>query len=110
MRAALKQSLDECRFRRVGIAVAAVYSRFDVQRFLGVALVGLDELTLMQRLRRLTEALHASLPSNYQRALDILRELAPHMGRGFAALALPDYVGQYGREDFNRSMDALAYF
>ncbi|SOE66327.1 3-methyladenine DNA glycosylase AlkC [Burkholderia sp. D7] len=107
---ALKEIFNERRFRDMALDVKAVYPSFDTRRFLKISLAGLDELTLMQRLRRMTQALHATLPPDYPQALDILRALAPRMGNGFATLVLPDYVGQYGQDDFDISMDALKFF
>jgi 3-methyladenine DNA glycosylase AlkC len=108
--AALKEIFDEQRFRSVALEIAAIHPKFDSRRFLDLALSGLDELSLMQRLRRMTEALHATLPSDYRKALDVLRALAPRINHGFATLVLPDYVGQYGQHDFDVSMDALKFF
>jgi len=107
---ALKEIFNERRFRDMALDVKAVYPPFDTRRFLKISLSGLDELTLMQRLRRMTQALHATLPPDYRQALDILRALAPRMGNGFVTLVLPDYVGQYGQDDFDISMDALKFF
>jgi len=108
--AALKEIFDKARFRSVALEVAAIYPAFDAKRFLKLAFAGLDQLSLMQRLRRMTEALHATLPENYRQAVKILRALAPRIDHGFATLALPDYVGQHGQHDFDWSMDALKYF
>jgi 3-methyladenine DNA glycosylase AlkC len=107
---ALKEIFNEARFRQVAFDVKGVYPPFDTRRFLKIALAGLDDLTLMQRLRRITQALHATLPEEYRRALEILRALAPRVEQGFSTLVLPDYVGQYGQDDFDVSMDALKYF
>jgi 3-methyladenine DNA glycosylase AlkC len=107
---ALKEIFDEHRFRNVAREVTAIFAKFDTPAFLGIALAGLDELSLMQRLRRMTQALHASLPPDYRQALEILRALATRIEPGFSTLVLPDYVGQYGRHDFDVSMEALRYF
>jgi len=107
---ALKEIFDKRRFRSVALDVAQIYPAFDAKRFLKIALAGLDQLTLMQRLRRMTEALHATLPADFRKAVKILRALAPRIDHGFATLALSDYVGQYGLDDFDWSMDALKYF
>jgi 3-methyladenine DNA glycosylase AlkC len=64
----------------------------------------------MQRLRRMTQALHATLPADHGQAVDILRALAPLIEHGFVTLVLSDYIGQYGQHDFDGSMDALKYF
>ena len=59
---ALKEIFNVSRFRHVAEEAAAVYPRFDSAAFLAHALPGLDDLTLMQRLRRMTESLHSALP------------------------------------------------
>jgi 3-methyladenine DNA glycosylase AlkC len=107
---ALKEIFNETRFRQVARDVKAIYPAFDTRRFLKVALTDLDDLSLMQRLRRMTQALHATLPENYVEALEILRTLAPRIEQGFSTLVLPDYVGQYGQDHFDLSMDALKFF
>jgi 3-methyladenine DNA glycosylase AlkC len=107
---ALKEIFNERRFRDMALDVKAVYPPFDTRRFLKISLAGLDDLTLMQRLRRMTQALHATLPADYRQALEVLRALALRIENGFATLVLPDYVGQYGQDDFDVSMDALKFF
>jgi 3-methyladenine DNA glycosylase AlkC len=107
---ALKDIFDRARLRHIAAQVAAVYPRFDDKRFLSLALAGLDELSLMQRLRRTSECLHATLPGDYRKAIAILRELAPRINNSFVTLVLPDYVGLYGRDDFDASMEALKFF
>src|SRR5207244_3065639 len=54
--------------------------------------------------------LHATLPAHYTKALGLLRRLAPRINRGFVTLVLPDYVGLYGLEHFEASMEALKFF
>lgn len=107
---ALKEMFNEARYRKMARDVAAVHRRFDERRFLGIALAGLDELSLLQRLRRATEALRATLPGDYLAALDVLHRLAPLHGEGFTALVLPDFVGCYGIDHFDRSLNALKFF
>jgi 3-methyladenine DNA glycosylase AlkC len=107
---ALKEMFNEARYRKMARDVAAVHPRFDQKRFLALTLPGLEPLALLQRLRRATEALRATLPAEYPAALDVLRALAPLHGEGFTALVLPDFVGCYGLDDFDRSLDALKFF
>lgn len=107
---ALKEMFNEARYRKVARDMAAVFPRFDQKRFLTLTLPGLEPLALLARLRRATEALRETLPQDYAKALALLREVAPRWGEGFTALVLPDFVGLYGRDDFDRSLDALAYF
>lgn len=107
---ALKEIFDAQQFRHIAQETAAVYSGFDSERFLGLSLQGLETLSLMQRLRRTTESLHATLPPDYREAISVLRALAPRMKAKFATLALPDFVALYGLDDFDFSMDSLKFF
>jgi 3-methyladenine DNA glycosylase AlkC len=107
---ALKEMFNEARFRSVAKEVSAIHPAFDAKRFLALSLQDLATLSLMQRLRRMTESLHATLPASFPRAVRILRKLVPRIDRGFITLVCPDYVGLYGLGDFETSMDALKFF
>lgn len=107
---ALKNLFDADRLRHIAAETAALDPRFDAQKFLALALDGLASLGLMQRLRHTTQALHATLPADYLAALAVLRQLAPRINHGFVTLVLPDYVGLYGHDEVDASMDALKFF
>ncbi len=107
---ALKNWFDAARFRHVAEELSAIYPDFDADRFLELSLVDLDEFTLMQRLRRMTESLRLTLPDDYRESLEVLRQLAPRINHNFVTLVLPDYVGLYGLGDFEVSMEALKFF
>ncbi|MGJ0524179.1 DNA alkylation repair protein [Burkholderia gladioli] len=109
----LKDSMGERQFRSLLSTLKLIERSFDTRRFLAVALDGLDELSLMARVRRASLAIEAgaqALPGGYETVLTLLAEAAPHLGGGFLAMVAPDYVGQFGRHDFDRSMAALAFF
>ncbi|RYD75767.1 MAG: DNA alkylation repair protein, partial [Verrucomicrobiaceae bacterium] len=107
---ALKDWFDAARFRQIANELVSIDPGFDAERFLTLALVDLEALSLMQRLRRMSECLKSTLPADYRKALDILRQLAPRIDHSFVTLVLPDYVGLNGLEDFDASMDALKFF
>ena len=109
-RTALKDIFDEKRFILIARDVAAVWRPFDVERFLAVGLNGHSQLSLLQRLRRVSIALRETLPPDYPEALDILFKLGSRTDKGFVSLFLPDFVGQYGQEHFELSMRALKAF
>lgn len=106
----LKDWFDPPRLRHIAHEVATLHPAFDQKHFLKLALADLDTLSLMQRLRRTTESLHATLPSSYPAALKILRALAPRINHNFVGLVLPDYVAQYGLQHFDLSLTALKFF
>jgi 3-methyladenine DNA glycosylase AlkC len=107
---ALKDWFDETRFRTVAGQLATLHPRFDQKRFLRLSLAGLDGLSLLQRLRRMSESTREALPLGYGESLEVLRLLAPQIDHGFVTLFLPDFVSLYGHDDFDASMEALRFF
>lgn len=107
---ALKEWFNADRYRWFAKELAALSPRFDSKQFLKLTLPGLEERALLQRLRRTSEAIHACLPGNYRSSLSVLKKLAPRFDHNFVTLVLPDFVGLYGHDDFDASMDALAFF
>lgn len=107
---ALKEIFNHARLRDIAAQTAAVHPGFDSARFLAASAEGLDALSLMARLRRVSVCLHDGLPSDLAPALAILRRLAPRLDNRFVTLILPEYVAMYGLEDFDLSMEALRFF
>ena len=107
---ALKDIFDERRYRSIAGHLDDLLPRFDRKAFLEQALLGHRDLSLMQRLRRTTECLHAVLPKDFGKATRVLRKLAPRLDHGFVGIVLSDYVALYGQEHFDEAMDALAFF
>ena len=106
----MKDWFDETRFRTIAGQLAALDSRFHRKRFLARSLDGLDQLSLLQRLRRMSESTREALPLDYRDSLEVLRSLAPQIDHKFVTLFLPDFVGLYGQGDFAVSMEALKFF
>jgi 3-methyladenine DNA glycosylase AlkC len=66
---------------------------------------------LKERMWHITQVLHRHLPSDYAVALDLLRRALPALeGQGFVKMVFPDYVEQYGLDDWETSMAALETF
>jgi 3-methyladenine DNA glycosylase AlkC len=68
-----------------------------------------EVLEFKQRVRRISTAMHVSLPKAYEEAVDILYQTAPSFG-GLAGIIFPDYVEQYGLNYWQKSMEALEFF
>lgn len=107
---ALKEIFNSERLQHIADEMQAVYPAFDSAEFLRRTHQGLDELSLMQRLVRVSESLHAVLPLDYRQSIEVLRQLAPRLNSGFVSISLPHYVASYGGDDFELSMEALKYF
>ena len=107
---ALKEIFNAERFAHIADEVRAVYPRFDRNAFLDMANDGLAQRSVMQRMARTSECLHAVLGLDYEQTLAVLEALAPRLNSGFVCMFLADYVATYGAHDFARSMEALKYF
>jgi len=107
---ALKEIFNVERLQHIASEMSAVYPAFDAKGFLKHAKAGLAELSVMQRMARVSESLHAVVPLDYAQTLELLYALAPRLNSGFVSLFLPHYVASYGLDNFERSMAALKYF
>ena len=107
---ALKEIFNAERLKHIATEMTAVYPAFDAKAFLKMANDGLAELSIMQRMARVSECLHAVLPLSYEESLEVLRALAPRLNSGFVSISLPHYVAMYGAHSFEQSMAALKYF
>ncbi|WP_351059972.1 hypothetical protein, partial [Psychrobacter sp. TB20-MNA-CIBAN-0197] len=74
---ALKEIFNAERLQHIADEMSAVYPAFKSKTFLKHAQDGLAELSVMQRMARVSESLHAVLPLDYQDSLEVLFELAP---------------------------------
>jgi 3-methyladenine DNA glycosylase AlkC len=106
----LKEIFNRDRLNHFARETTAIDPAFDGNQFLALASHGLDDLGIMQRRRRIAVAYSDTLPGPFERNVEILWQLAPRIGHGFAAIALPEYVALYGQGHFDLSMKALAYF
>ena len=64
---------------------------------------------LKQRMRHISQSLHAFLPKDYVGAMKILKPAAKH-SRGFQYMLFPDYVELFGQEHYAESIKALQHF
>ncbi len=107
---ALKEIFNTERLQHIASEMTAIYPPFEAKCFLKLAQSGLANLSVMQRMARVSECLHAVLPLDYEASLQVLRALAPRLNSGFVSMCLPHYVASYGAHAFEQSMDALKYF
>ncbi|GAY22229.1 DNA alkylation repair protein [Sphingobium fuliginis] len=106
--ALLKDILGQQALATIAHAGRLVSPRFDDTLFLEKAAHGLSALSIMERVRHIANALALALPSDYAKALEVIRAMAPHMSHGFQAVALCEYVARYGLDNIDQSMMALA--
>jgi len=106
--ALLKDILGAPALAVIAGAGAAASPRFDRAAFLEAASAGLGDLSIMQRVRHIADALIPALPDDYPAALEIILAMAPGLNHGFQAVAVTEFVARRGRDHFDLSMAALA--
>jgi 3-methyladenine DNA glycosylase AlkC len=95
---------------QLGEAIEQVYPAFEKERFTALVFdADWDSRELKEKMRHVTERLHQTLPQDYGKALEILKQIAPDVS-GFDAMCFPDYVECYGLDDWDLSLSALAFF
>jgi 3-methyladenine DNA glycosylase AlkC len=88
-------------------AIRKVYPEFHIGRFKErVFDDSFEDKELKERMSHTTRCLKETLPESYAAALEVLVQAAPHV-KGFEALCLPDYIGQFGLDDWDMSLEAL---
>lgn len=110
MSSLLKDRYSPAYVKRLAVAVSDAWPRFDAASYahavLGDGWVGLE---LKQRMRRLSSTLHRFLPLAYARQIGVLEKVAPPFG-GFEGMLFPDFVEQFGLDDFETSVRTLEWF
>ncbi|WP_241474979.1 DNA alkylation repair protein [Priestia flexa] len=92
-------------------SIEAAYSSFSKDAFIsGVFHEEWHNQSLKERMRHITTMLHKHLALDYHRALAVLYKVAPEFKGQLAGITFPDYVEQYGLNEWEMSMDALAFF
>lgn len=106
----LKEMFNRAYFERLSNEVATAVPTVKRAALIKDMLHGNEGRELNARMRHASITLREHLPTDFRKAVNILRDIAPHMPKGYTALLYPDFVGQYGHEDPAFSLDALKYF
>ena len=107
---ALKEIFNAARMQHIAEQVQAVHPAFDTAAFLGRACAGLESLSIMQRMQRVSDCLHEVLALDYLHALEVLYQVAPRLNSRFVTISLPQYVATHGQGHLDVSLEALRYF
>ncbi|WP_379131763.1 hypothetical protein [Paenibacillus sp. sgz500958] len=108
----LKAMYNKEFLRGFGEKVRSAHQSFDVDRFIDTAVdESWEELELKGRMRKITLALGAHLPPQYEAAMEVLYAI-DHECSGFPYLFFPDFVEVFGQEEkhWQLSIQALERF
>jgi len=106
----LKNLYNKPLIKNIGNEISKHYKTFDTTAFShSVFDKHWQNKELKQRMHHIAECLHAHLPSNYKKAIKILKPVAEKF-EGFEYMFFQDYAECYGLGDFDTSIDALEHF
>ena len=111
----LKLWFDEDLAILISDKIRKYYSGFDDRGFIREVVGGIDKLELKDRVELFSDLLHANLPSDYSRAVKILRKiLGPENDKetgmfteGYWLMPVAKFVEKYGLDHFSISMNAI---
>lgn len=106
----LKEMFNQKFYKHFAGVFAEADKNFDHRKFFQHVTKGLDDLSLNARLRNTSVILRSHLPGDFAAAVNILYKAAPALQKGYTALVLPDFIGLYGHDHFDLSMEALRRF
>lgn len=106
----LKNLYNEAFVDTLSIDLSTRYKLFNVAAFKkDIFDMSWPEKELKERMRHLATMLGRHLPSVYEQALAVVKPVAEKY-RGVEALIFPDFVEVHGLDNYETSVDALAFF
>ncbi len=106
----LKEMFNKKFYEQFALEFSKADNNFNPVKFVIDVTNGLDQLSLNQRLRNTSFVLKKHLPSDYKQSIDILFKAIPPLEGRYTTLVFPDFVGLYGHDNFDLSLQALKYF
>ncbi len=107
----LKFMFTDAKLQEVARIMGKHYKAFPTKDFLANFKTSTwKNAELKARVKLIAEALHASLPASYSKAIDILIPASQEMHWGYFSIFFPEFVSMYGLEHWDDSMRALEEF
>lgn len=106
----LKEMFNAAYYKNFAAELSKLNKQVPEEKFYSALIKGNANRSLNERLRHTSITLHQFLPNSLPTSIDLLKMLIPKLKRGYTNLVFPDYIGLYGHEHFDLSMEALKYF
>lgn len=106
----LKKMFNKNYYLQLANEIKKVHKVFNSKQFVLDVTHNIEALSLNERLRNTSLVLKKYLPENYKKTIAILFKVIPNTMGGYTNLVFPDYVGVYGHNDTDTSLEALKYF
>ncbi|MDP1746647.1 MAG: DNA alkylation repair protein [Bacteroidota bacterium] len=107
---ALKEMFNKKFYEQFAQEFNKVDKNFHPEKFVKDVTKNIEQYSLNERMRNTSIVLKNYLPSDYKKSIELLFKVIPNIKRDYTSLIFSDFVGLYGHNDFNNSMEALNYF
>ena len=106
----LKLRYNEIFVHQLALSLQKAYSKFNINSFkTGIFNQKWDDLELKDRMHHITKLIYTHLPFDYDKQIEILNDVAPKFN-GLTAMIFPDFVEQYGGNDYELSIKTLSFY
>ena len=107
----LKNMFSSAWLKSMGERLARQYPAFNQKAWMAhFATAEWKAAELKHRVNLVAQALYATLPKDYAKAIDILMPVSQQLSYGFTGVVFSEYVALYGRGHWDKSMEAMAVF
>src|SRR6185436_17872625 len=106
----LKEMFNKAFYEKLAKEFQKADANFNSKLFTEQVTKNLSALELNQRMRNTSVVLKTHLPADFKKAVEVMKKVIPNLNRGYTQLVFPDFVGLYGKEHVDVSLDALKYF
>ncbi len=107
---ALKEMFNNKFYEHFALEFNKVDKNFHPDKFVKEVTKNNSQRSLNERLRNTSIVLKNYLPPDYKKSLELIFKIIPIVKRDYTSLVFPDFIGLYGHDDFDLSMEALKYF
>ncbi|MEN9639386.1 MAG: hypothetical protein RLZZ262_1254 [Bacteroidota bacterium] len=107
----LKNMYSPDLLKSIGEQIKKEYSSFDHKNWMKHFVTSEWKVAeLKQRVNLIALAFYDTLPKDYNQAIDILKPVSNQMSYGYAGVIFSEFVMLYGRQHWDKSMEAMAVF
>ncbi|MEO6903083.1 MAG: DNA alkylation repair protein [Bacteroidia bacterium] len=106
----LKEMFNKSFYERLALEINKVDKKFQVDNFVNEVIDQLEKRSLNERLRNTSIVLKRHLPKRYEAAVELLTTVAPSFNSHYTAFLFPDFIGLYGHDHYDLSIQTLKYF
>lgn len=106
----LKEMFNKKFYSHFALEFSKADKNFKTEQFIKDVTKNFEPLSLNERMRKTSHILKEHLPQDYKKAIDVMFKVIPNTQRGYTNLVFPDFVGLYGHDAIDTSLEALKHF